>query len=239
MNENQVPHEAALVHDALQVYVKALRIFTATGVKKNFAKQKHDCSDPRQPKSQFGFELAHFMKTQEHIGITWNVEFNTVEPYKGSRTQFELEILEYSKGEFNRIGTWDTTKKVKYDRQGKDPEAQIEESLIGKNLKIVVKLGDPFFKIRTIDENAAPLEGNARYEGYVVDLINKMQQNLKFKYELEVVPDGNYGNYDPDTKKWNGLVRHLLDRKADLAVADMSITYERKTAVDFTMPFMR
>lgn len=25
------------------------------------------------------------------------------------------------------------------------------------------------------------------YEGYVVDLINKIQANLKFKYELEVV----------------------------------------------------
>lgn len=37
------------------------------------------------------------------------------------------------------------------------------------------------------------LEGNARYEGYVVDLINRIQQNLKFKYELEVVPDGQYG----------------------------------------------
>jgi glutamate receptor, ionotropic, invertebrate len=69
-----------------------------------------------------------------------------------------------------------------------------------------------------------------RYEGYVVDLINKISSNLLFKYELEVVPDGKYGNYDKKTKTWNGLVQHLLERKADMAVADISITYERKTA---------
>lgn len=63
---------------------------------------------------------------------------------------------------------------------------------------------------------------------------NRIQVNLKFKYELEVVPDGQYGSRDPTTKKWNGLVKHLLDRKADLAIADLTITYERKTAVDFT-----
>ena len=48
--------------------------------------------------------------------------------------------------------------------------------------------------------------------------------------QIEVVPDGKYGNYIPETKKWDGLVLRLLERKADMAVADMSITYERKTA---------
>lgn len=30
----------------------------------------------------------------------------------------------------------------------------------------------------------------------------------------------------------------LLLQKADLAICDLTITYERRTAVDFTMPFM-
>ena len=30
----------------------------------------------------------------------------------------------------------------------------------------------------------------------------------------------------------------LLLQKADLAIADLTITYEREQAVDFTMPFM-
>ncbi len=31
---------------------------------------------------------------------------------------------------------------------------------------------------------------------------------------------------------------HFVDQQADLAVADLTITYERETGVDFTMPFM-
>ncbi len=30
----------------------------------------------------------------------------------------------------------------------------------------------------------------------------------------------------------------MLDQKADLVVADITITYEREQGVDFTMPFM-
>lgn len=237
MNVKQVPHEAGLVHDAVRIYYQALH-FYAAGDRK-IPRVKHNCSEARRsPKSHFGFELANFMKTQNYKGITGMVEFNTVEPNKGSRTQFSLDILELSSGEFSKIGSWDPSNKVVYDRESKDPEDQISEAIKDKKFQIVVKIGEPFLMLRKVEEGEPPFEGNARFEGYVVDLIRRIQQNLNFKYELEVVPDGKYGNLDPVTKKWDGIVRHLLDGKADLAVADISITYERKTAVDFTMPFM-
>lgn len=56
------------------------------------------------------------------------------------------------------------------------------------------------------------LEGNDRYEGYSVDLIDAIAKILGFKYRFEVVPDGNYGSFNKVTKKWNGLVKQLLDR---------------------------
>lgn len=34
------------------------------------------------------------------------------------------------------------------------------------------------------------------------------------------------------------MIRELLDHKADMAIADLTITSERQTAVDFTLPFM-
>lgn len=113
MEEKQVPHEAGLVHDALQIYFKALQLYGAGNRK--FPKTKQNCSEPRRSKSHFGFELAKFMKMQEYDGVTGKVEFNNVEPYKGSRTQFELQILELSRGTFSKIGTWDVTKKVNYN----------------------------------------------------------------------------------------------------------------------------
>lgn len=236
MEAKKVPHEAGLVHDSLQVYFNALNHY-ATG-NRRIPKVKHNCNETRRTtKPQFGFELANFMKTQEYDGVTGNVEFNNVEPYKGSRTQFKLEILELSKGEFRKIGYWDMTNKVKYDRESLSPDDILIEAIQNKKFQIVVKYGEPFLMARKADEGVM-LEGNARYEGYCVDLINRIAQNLKFKYELEVIADGQYGSLKPETGKWNGLVKHLLDRKADLAVADLTITYERKTAVDFTMPFM-
>ena len=37
---------------------------------------------------------------------------------------------------------------------------------------------------------------------------------------------------------WNGIVKQLLDRRADLAVASMTINHARETVIDFTKPFM-
>lgn len=55
-------------------------------------------------------------------------------------------------------------------------------------------------------------EGNSRYEGYSFDLIEGISKILNFKYRIEIVPDGKYGSLNKETKKWDGLVKHLLDR---------------------------
>ena len=34
------------------------------------------------------------------------------------------------------------------------------------------------------------------------------------------------------------MVRELLEQRADLAIGDLTITYEREAVVDFSMPFM-
>lgn len=54
-------------------------------------------------------------------------------------------------------------------------------------------------------------EGNDRFEGYSIDLIDGISKIIGFKYVFELVPDGAYGSYNPETKKWNGLVKQLLD----------------------------
>lgn len=53
---------------------------------------------------------------------------------------------------------------------------------------------------------------NNRYEGYAVDLIDEIAKFLNFTYDIEKVPDNEYGVYNPETKEWNGLIRHILDR---------------------------
>ena len=48
------------------------------------------------------------------------------------------------------------------------------------------------------------------YEGLCIDLINRLSQDLHFKYNLTLVPDGRYGNLDEKTKRWNGMVGELI-----------------------------
>lgn len=66
------------------------------------------------------------------------------------------------------------------------------------------------------------LTGNARYEGFSMDLIDGIAGILGFKYEFRLAEDGKYGNYDPVTKSWNGLIKDLLDR---VSVKQIHVVY--------------
>jgi Receptor family ligand binding region len=142
---SQVPHEAALVQDAVQLFFNALEIYSEDNDK--LRRTKHFCNKPNT-KSKNGFELAEFMKTQEFEGVTGKVEINS---QTGRRTEFRLDILELSSGEFSKIGFWDTTGKLNLtDRQLKDSKQQTIEKIQHKRFKIVVKLGRPFLMERNV-----------------------------------------------------------------------------------------
>lgn len=87
-------------------------------------------------------------------------------------------------------------------------------------------------------EASEQLSGNDQFEGYAIDLIDEISKILGFNYTFKLVPDGRYGSLNRETKEWDGMVRELLEQRADLAIADLTITYDREQAVDFTMPFM-
>lgn len=80
--------------------------------------------------------------------------------------------------------------------------------------------------------------GNDRFEGYSLDLIESISKIMHFQFLIVPVPGNAYGSYNKKTRKWDGLIKELLDRRADLAICDLTITQERRSVVDFTMPFM-
>jgi ABC-type amino acid transport substrate-binding protein len=71
----------------------------------------------------------------------------------------------------------------------------------------------------------------SRYEGYNIDLIDEISKILGFNYSVQIVADGSYGSYNAKTDTWNGMIGELLSQKADLAVADLTITYEREQVI--------
>ena len=70
----------------------------------------------------------------------------------------------------------------------------------------VVLQESPFMMLK---EDAANLTGNAKYEGFIVDLIDEVADRASFFYRMYLVEDGRYGVKRPDNT-WTGMVGDLL-----------------------------
>uniref|UniRef100_A0A1A8R5I5 Glutamate receptor n=2 Tax=Nothobranchius TaxID=28779 RepID=A0A1A8R5I5_9TELE len=93
---------------------------------------------------------------------------------------------------------------------------------------------EPYVMLKKSDK---ALVGNNRFEGFCIDLLKELANILGFTYEIRLVPDGKYGSQD-DKGQWSGMIRELIEHRADLAVAPLTITYTREKFIDFSKPFM-
>lgn len=83
------------------------------------------------------------------------------------------------------------------------------------------------------------LLGNDRYEGFAIELIEQLSTRLGFNFTFQVQNDGAYGNpKNKEKTEWDGMIGEIRAGRADLAICDLTITSDRESAVDFTMPFM-
>ena len=68
--------------------------------------------------------------------------------------------------------------------------------------------------------------GNRVFEGYCIDLLNRLAKDADFEFELYLSPDGKYGSEQPDGS-WNGIVRELILGHAVLGIGPITVTMER------------
>lgn len=65
-----------------------------------------------------------------------------------------------------------------------------------------------------------------KWKGYCIDLIEKLAKEMNFKYEL-VVKD-KFGEHDPTTGKWDGLIGDLVEGVSGASVnASAGLTFNR------------
>merc|ERR1712168_1299279 len=87
------------------------------------------------------------------------------------------------------------------------------------------------------------VDGNDNYSGFVVDLLAELSKRTKANFNIKLVKDGKYGwcdsvnDYD-NCHNWNGMIGEVYRGSADMAVADITVTPKRLTAVDFSESFM-
>nr|KAF6465340.1 glutamate ionotropic receptor kainate type subunit 4 [Rousettus aegyptiacus] len=112
--------------------------------------------------------------------------------------------------------------------------SNISDSLFNTTLVVTTILENPYLMLKG---NHQEMEGNDRYEGFCVDMLKELAEILRFNYKIHLVGDGVYGVPEANGT-WTGMVGELISRKADLAVAGLTITAEREKVIDFSKPFM-
>ena len=55
------------------------------------------------------------------------------------------------------------------------------------------------------------MKGNERFEGYIVDLLDRLAAKADFSYNIKLVSDDAYGVKSETTGLWNGMVREVMD----------------------------
>merc|ERR1719323_176015 len=104
------------------------------------------------------------------------------------------------------FGLWNSGRPMEFELNA----GQAFSSELGAKVvyKIATVVQPPF----VIEDASAP----HGYKGYVVDLLDSLAELMNFDYKLYEAPDKQWGRMNPD-KTWNGVIRELIDGKADIA----------------------
>ncbi|KYB29341.1 glutamate receptor ionotropic, kainate 2 [Tribolium castaneum] len=180
-----------------------------------------------------GHTIVNYMKGQTIKGLTGVVHFDN----EGFRRDFTLDILELSLGGLLRIGAWSFFSGLSLNRPPNLSKVKIvdDANLVNKTFTVITCLTTPYGMLK---ETTQQLFGNDRFEGFGIDLMDELSKMLGFNYTIIIQEDGYNGNYNQTTGEWNGLIGAILSGKADLAIADLTVTAEREAVVDFTLQFM-
>ncbi|XP_055858129.1 glutamate receptor ionotropic, kainate 2 isoform X1 [Episyrphus balteatus] len=172
-----------------------------------------------------GLSLYNYINSASISGLTGNVQFS-----EGRRNNFKIDLLKLKQERIQKVGFWNPEEGVNVT----DPSAFYDINSTNITLVVMTRKEKPYVMVK----EDANLTGNARYEGFCIDLLKAIAGQVGFHYKIELVPDAMYGVFNPETNTWNGIVRELMERRADLAVASMTINYARESVIDFTKPFM-
>ena len=220
--------ESALIYDAVHLFAVALS--HVRGIQNIEATHIH-CTE-FQNFWQYGSSIMNFMRLSTIPGLTRDIQFDSF----GKRSSFDLDLLNlFEEGGLQKVGSWDSESGIKISGVIKsDGQTNTRDiSMMNKTLVVTTILNDPYMMMK---QSHDVLIGNDQYEGFVPDMVESISKILHFNVTLKTVTDGKYGGFDGS--RWNGMIQEVLTGEADMAVADLSVTTERLTAVDFSMPWM-
>ncbi|KAJ8875454.1 hypothetical protein PR048_023349 [Dryococelus australis] len=131
----------------------------------------------------------------------------------------------------------ETSEQVATWKAGFDEALQVvDESILGNMTaityyRIVTVEQKPFIVKDGVDEKGRP-----KFKGYCIDLINEIRNITEFQYEIYEAPDGKMGNMN-EKGQWDGMIKELIEKRADIALGSLAVMAERENVIDFTVPY--
>ncbi|CAH0555475.1 unnamed protein product [Brassicogethes aeneus] len=227
LNPASILTESILTHDAILLFIDTLNALQLT----QFHHTKPIICNETE-KWPDGFAISNFMRIKQPSkeSLSGPLKFDDF----GRRIDFQINCVDISQNK--TISIWSPSKGLNLSRNSEENTQMIIENLQKSVVIVASRLGRPYLAERKKQYEGEQLVGNARYEGYAMDLVAGIAEILNFTFEFKIVKD--YGKPDPITKKWNGVIGEVIERRAHLAICDLTINHMRREVVDFSMPFM-
>ena len=118
-----------------------------------------------------------------------NVNFDE----KGKRSNYTINIYRSALSmPLAKIGTFSKQHGLRVIEEFMFRESTLPNMIRNRKRIVVSILDEPFFMLKkdALERNST---GNDRFEGYCVDLVEKLSQVVNFTYELRIVKDGKFG----------------------------------------------
>eukprot|EP00095_Tigriopus_kingsejongensis_P001374 snap_masked-scaffold1253_size52701-processed-gene-0.2 protein:Tk01374 transcript:snap_masked-scaffold1253_size52701-processed-gene-0.2-mRNA-1 annotation:"ionotropic receptor 8a" len=128
------------------------------------------------------------------------------------------------------------------EAEGVQFETKFENKTIPRYFRVGMSVSVPWLyeKIGKDGKPETNADGDIIYEGYCMDLLDKISSKLAFEYEVVISEDTRpgfaYGKKD-EKGEWTGMIGDLARGDTDLVVADLTMTSEREEVIDFVSPY--
>ncbi|XP_078045066.1 glutamate ionotropic receptor NMDA type subunit 1 isoform X3 [Augochlora pura] len=258
--------EEAHIHDSLLVLVKALNEMNKTELITEPPKDCDDSGTIWETgKSLFGFIRKQVLPNGTTGNVAFDDNGDRIfAEYHIINIQEKGERVSVGKYFYPILNVGQNTTKMKLmvnessitwpGRSRTKPEGY----MIPTHLKVLTIEEKPFVYVREISEtescqpeeilcphfNATEHESTKTYccKGYCMDLLEKLSETINFTYSLALSPDGQFGSYmikniSGGKKEWTGLIGELVNERADMIVAPLTINPERAEFIEFSKPF--
>ena len=181
-----------------------------------------------------GETVLNALLKANYSGISGEISFSN----DGERRFPSYDILNFVDDKFTSVGRWNSsgltmTNPVQFLGGITAAPTGVAKNLLGRHLRLGSVEEQPFMYYST-----EGCEGNGCWSGMVNDMVIKLAEELGFTYEYIQPKDMKFGARNKSTGEWNGMIRDLLDDKTDMIAIDLSTNSERKSAIDYSFPFM-